>query len=92
MYGIFLHAEVFDVYLHYVTHDVVEHEKAGSFLYVSLADEVEDRSDDLIHALDVLNFRVESCKNKKYPCHVVITVGYLLLLVTHNTELVSSRY
>ena len=92
MYRIFLHTEVFDVHLNDITHNVVEHEKTGSFLDVSLADEIEDRSDDFIHALHILNFRVEPCKNKKYSCNIVVPKGYLLLLMTHNAELVSSRY
>jgi hypothetical protein len=92
MYRIFLHTKISDVHLNNVTHDIVEHEKACGFLDVSLADEIEDRGDNLVHALYILNFRIQSREDKKYSRHVIIPEGYLLLLMAHNTELVGSRY
>lgn len=59
--------EIFDVEFEEVAHDVVEHEKTRCFLhrsFVAVVEEVENRSEDLVHALDVLCSRIYFSKNK----------------------------
>lgn len=54
--------QILDMQLDYVTNGVIEHKKARSLLNsisrFSHVHQVEDRSQDLVHALHVLYFRV----------------------------------
>ena len=75
--------EVLDVQLKEVAHDVVEHEEAGcllDFALVLVVQEVENGSDDFVHALHVLGPRVHLCKDVENPSHVVKTIGFALFL------------
>lgn len=59
--------EIFDVEFEEVAHDVVKHEETCGFLhrsFVAVVEEVENRSEDLVHALDVLCSRIYFSKNK----------------------------
>ena len=71
-------SEIGDVDINKVTHNIVEHEEAGGFLNgllrVVSVDEIEDRRQNLVHALNVDCFRVEFGKNEEDSCHVVVVV------------------
>ena len=73
-----------------VANGVVEHIEARSFFYLVGAfvdiDEVEERCQDLVHALNILNLGVQTGVNIQNPSHIVVPVG-LPLLVFARKEL-----
>lgn len=89
--------QVLNVKFDDISDSIVEHEKAGSFIdsgthSSTCVDQVENRCQDLIHALNILNFRVESGINVQNPGHIVIAIssplhflirqkGFVLLVV-----------
>ena len=64
---------------------VVKHKKAAGFFnrssyWFSCVDQVEDRSQYLIHPLDILNAGIEFGINVQNSGHVVISIGFALQL------------
>ena len=75
--------KILDVEFEEIAHDVVEHEEAGGFLnrtFISIVEEIEDRSYNLIHSLDVLSSWVHFCEDKQNSSHIVISIGLAMLL------------
>ena len=75
--------QIFNVQFDDVAYRTVEHVEAGGLLYhvgrFCYIDKVEDRSENLIHSLDVLNSRVKLGVNIKDASHIVIPVCLSLL-------------
>ena len=65
------------------TYGVVEHEKAGSFFYkvrrFIYVYQIEDRSQNFVHTLYILNLRIKSRVNIQDTSHVVIPISFSLL-------------
>lgn len=93
---IFLLPEILDMHLKYIAHNIIKHEEACGFLDSTcvgdpVVDEIENGCNYFVHALDVLNLRVESGKDEENPCHIVIAVGLFLLLPADLSQLLGPR-
>jgi len=76
--------------VHQVTHHIVEHKETSSLLdrpQSTRADKIKDRCQDLVHTLDILDFRIESSKDEEDTCHVIIVVSSFLFFVCEKLEL-----
>ncbi len=78
-------AEISHQHFQDIAHHVVEHEETGGFLngccWIPIGiEQVENRSQDFIHTLNIGDIGVQSCKDKQNSSHIVIIVSGFLLL------------
>jgi hypothetical protein len=81
--SVFSSVKIFDVELEQVAHDVVEHKKTSSFLngaLLSVVDQIENWSQDLVHSLYVLCSWVYFSKDKQNSSHVIVSIGSTMLI------------
>lgn len=84
------------MHLKYIAHNIIKHEEACGFLDStcvrdSVVDEIENGSNYLVHALDILYLGVQSRKHEQNPCHIVIPIGLFLLLNADLSQLLRPR-
>jgi len=103
MYTVISFVEVLYIELEEIAHDIVKHKETCCLLhwtFVSVVEQVKDRTEDLVHTLDVLSPRVDLSKHEQNTSHIVIPVGlamllffilpvfyHLLILAVHNLPL-----
>ena len=80
VYSVFRFIQIFDVQLNNVCDGVVKHEKAGSLVdgspnCATCIHNIENRGQYLVHALHILDARVQPSKNIQNPGHIVVAVS-----------------
>ena len=77
-----------------IANGTVEHEKAGSLFDVALSTadvhQVENRSENLVHPLHVLDLRIQPRINVQNSSHVIVSISFSLLLLIFQKLLVQT--
>ena len=92
IYPISTLVQIFDVQLQNITNGIIKHEETGRFLnlvsWFGDIDQIKNWCQYFIHSLDILNLWVELRIDIQNPCHVVISISFLLLFFIHQKCLI----